>query len=89
MTTNGRTAKVAGSSSMDGYSGAQCAGGSSCVPTGRSGSLVGRFEAVGGKGVGPYRLRVRSVGANVERAKPRQTGTPARWLGQVDVPGRP
>jgi hypothetical protein len=33
MTTSGRTAKVAGSSSIDAYSGAQCAGGSSWVPS--------------------------------------------------------
>ena len=33
MTTSGRTAKVGGSSSIDAYSGAQCAGGSSCVPS--------------------------------------------------------
>jgi hypothetical protein len=32
MTTSGRTAYVGGSSSMPGYSGAQWAGGSSCVP---------------------------------------------------------
>jgi hypothetical protein len=33
ITTSGRTAKVAGSSSIAAYSGAQCAGGSSCVPS--------------------------------------------------------
>src|SRR3954470_10349664 len=74
ITTSGRTAYVAGSSSIAGYSGAQCAGGSSCVPN----WSVWRRYAVAAKPSFAYEygrpVAGSTVGLNLPGPKPFQTG---------------
>src|SRR3954464_7756004 len=74
ITTSGRTAKVGGSSSIAGYSGAQCAGGSSCVPN----WSVWRRDAVAAKPSFAYEygrpVAGSTVGLNLPGPKPFQTG---------------